>query len=870
MNAESTIRNMLFFTTVKNGLFDYSTPLKTSITNFTENISNTEVSASLFEYLFYNIIKKKINEGYINNETVFISEQFLSSINSKKIFFEANAIHKKNIFIFIQNKTTQKWNVIIFFNLEDQLKKCMLDKENHSIIAKIISSSNKNDEDDYILNTTMDKLENTFDFKSPEDIQFEVDTINISDQPNSSIFLLNFIEGLIMEKNENFSKYIQKLYDEGSKMDANSKNYLNSFNKMNDVFNDLQNKYQTELKNYLEKTKNENIENGIENVDNFVNLNINNETNVMKDDIDLIQIEQDDDIEDDIDSEEEEALKIMEKENEEAKRQMREQEKKLRQKLYKQKMRLKNLNMCKDFGIIKEEENESSSEKSFEIYNKNDKEKSVKDEIAFLKKSINNLRKLTDELSQKNISENESSKKEKEKNIENDTKEKNNNNEKSSENNIKEKNNNNDKHFENNVEEKNCSNENHIETNNIEKNINNEKNIINGNSTNENNNTNLQQKKYNNNINTKTKKNKKQKLSISVLKNFEEAIQELEKETLAQPQIEPKNENSKTTNNKINKTNNNKNSNTNIKKQLDNGNPKINVNKSNELKKAKTYRKSSKMGYSLTIDYIVKTTQKNISVEKKNNKISNFNNEKNVTSLTKKKSNPNLNNNQKNFQHLNKSSSFKSAISLNNSNTNKKEKTKKNNKTKKNKEINKKVNKSPVTDNKNLNKKKSIYNINDEFNKKNSLSSRDSTNTQKTNKTEDLILIEKEKEIKLEHNISNDIEVDNEQNYNESFNPFKSQKINEIKKENNKILFPKNNNNDIKEKKENENGQTKTRRSLVFRRQDRNKKTKLKMPPCKNNNYMPFNELDDLYEGYDNNICGWCVGEESSSGCCIY
>ena len=100
MNAESTIRNMLFFTTVKNGLFDYSTPLKTNITNFTENISNTEVSASLFEYLFYNIIKKKINEGYINNETVFISEQFLSSINSKKIFFEANAIHKK-IFLFL-------------------------------------------------------------------------------------------------------------------------------------------------------------------------------------------------------------------------------------------------------------------------------------------------------------------------------------------------------------------------------------------------------------------------------------------------------------------------------------------------------------------------------------------------------------------------------------------------------------------------------------------------------------------------------------------------------------------------------------------------------------------------------------------------
>ena len=820
MNAESTIRNMLFFPTVKNGLFDYSTPLKTNIKNFTENINNTEISPPLFEYLFYNIIKKKINEGYVNDETVFISERFLSSINCKKIFIKANAIHKKNILIFIQNKTTQKWNVIIFFDLENQLKKCMLDKENQSIIVKIISSSSENDEDDYILNSTMDKLENTFDFKSPDDIQFEVDSINICDQQNTSIFLLNFIEGLIIENNENFSKYIQKLYDEGSKMDTNSKNYLNSFNKMNDVFIDLQNKYQTELKNYLEKkekTKNENMENGLENVDNFVNLDINKETNEMKDEIDLIQIEQDDDIEDDVDSEEEEALKIMEQENEDAKNQMKDQEKKLRQKLYKQKMRLANLNICKEFGVIKEEENESSSEKSFEIFNKNDREKNIKDEIEFLKRSITNLRKFTDELNQQNISQNEINEKEIEKN----------------------------------------------ENNNNEKNNNKEEDNINGNTINENdNNINSSQKKSNN-IDKINKNIKKKKLIVSALKNLEEAIQELEKEITAQPKKESKNENLKNINNNKNNTTNTKNINNNTnKKQIDNGNPKIDSNKFNELKKANTLPKQSKI---LTIDN-TKIGQKNDALEKKinntKNKISNTNNEKNITDSPNKKSDHSLDSN--------KSGSFKGDISPNNSNNNKKEKPKKNNKAKKNQDSAKKRNKSPIENN------YSNKNSNDtnELKKKNSShSSRDSTNTQKTNKTEELFSTEnnqKEKEIKLEHNISNDSEVDNEHNYTESLNEFRSQKINEIKKENNKILFPKKNNNDyITERRESE--KSRTRKSLLSRRQDKNGKTKLKMPPSKNRNYLPFNEnFCDVIEGDDNNICGWCIGEESNSGCFIF
>ena len=141
--------------------------------------------------------------------------------------------------------------------MEQQIKNCFDDTKKQPIVAKIISSNTNSDEDDYIVNSTMDKLENTFDFKSPYDIQFEVDSINISDQPNTCIFLLNFIEGLIVQDDENIDLYIQKLYDEGSNsLDINSRNYFNSFNKINEQFENIYIKYQNELNEYCKKNKN--------------------------------------------------------------------------------------------------------------------------------------------------------------------------------------------------------------------------------------------------------------------------------------------------------------------------------------------------------------------------------------------------------------------------------------------------------------------------------------------------------------------------------------------------------------------------------------------------------------------------------------
>ena len=401
MDIESALSSIIFFPTIKNGSFDYSTPMKSSITKF--DIDKTyEPSQSLFEYLCYKIVKKKLLEGKINSETVLITEKFLSLFNCKKIFIKTNAIHKKHIIIFLQNKLTSKWNLIIFLNLEEQLKNCFDEKNKQPIIAKIISSNTNSDEDDYILNSTMDKLENTFNFKSPDDIQFEVDSINISDQPNTCIFLLNFIERLIVQDDENINLYIKKLYDEGSNNeDPNSREYFNSFSIINEEYENIYKRYQSELNEYFKKNKKniisfdaEKIMNGnneIFNIESNNEVKQNNETlnqengtsentqgvvngmdkknlkkNKIKDDIDMIQIEQDDDLDSE---EEEEALKIMERENQEAKSQMREQERKLRQRIYKQKLRLKNINMYKEFGVIKEEENESESE-SIDIFNK--------------------------------------------------------------------------------------------------------------------------------------------------------------------------------------------------------------------------------------------------------------------------------------------------------------------------------------------------------------------------------------------------------------------------------------------------------------------------------------------------------------------
>ena len=79
----------------------------------------------------------------------------------------------------------------------------------------------------------MDDLENIFDFKIPDDINFEVDSINISEYINTSIFLFNFINGLISKNDTNLNSYVKELFNEKMISSINDKNYKNDDIKKN-------------------------------------------------------------------------------------------------------------------------------------------------------------------------------------------------------------------------------------------------------------------------------------------------------------------------------------------------------------------------------------------------------------------------------------------------------------------------------------------------------------------------------------------------------------------------------------------------------------------------------------------------------------
>ena len=363
IDIESSLKNLLFFQSVKDGIFDYSTPLKSSISNFNSD-KTKEPSQSLFEYICYKEIKKIISEkNKIDNGTLIITEQFLISRNSKEIIKKNNTNHKKNIIICIQNIQTLKWNLIVFLNIEEQIKSYFDKNKKNLLKAKILSSNTNSEEDDYILNDTMDKVENTFDFKIPEDIQFEVDSFNINDQPNTAIFIINFIKQIIIQEESKISEFIQKLYEEGSNnINSENKIFFNSFNNISEEMKNIYETYNNELNEYLKNNKK--------------NINTLEENEKLNDDLD-----------DDLNSdEEEEALKIMERENEEAKHLMRQKERKLRQKLYKQKLREKDMIMYKEFGVIKEEDNESESE-SIDFFGKM---KGKEEELIKFKENNNN------------------------------------------------------------------------------------------------------------------------------------------------------------------------------------------------------------------------------------------------------------------------------------------------------------------------------------------------------------------------------------------------------------------------------------------------------------------------------------------------
>ena len=363
MNIESKIAHMLFFASVKNGFFDYSTSIKFSLIKFNENKS-IELSPSLLEYLCYKIVKNHfLHENFINTDIVLITEKFLSLVNNKNIFKLTN---KKYIIILIQDEKKQKWNLIMFPNLQEQINNCFNLKNKKKIVAYIISSNLNEENENYILNKTFDKFEKIFDFKLP-DVNFEVNLVNINNQKNTSLFLLNFIEGLICQNNDSITLYIKKLFDQDIYKNSNDKNndymnYFNSFNKINNICENILPTYEKELSEYLKKNKDyEKYFNGnnivMKNELSQINEMSNNEANDFGKGKNIVFFDNgscDDDF--DLSSEdEEEALRIMEYQSKKSERT------KFIKHYAKDRIKLESENY-KINGIIKEEDNESSSE----------------------------------------------------------------------------------------------------------------------------------------------------------------------------------------------------------------------------------------------------------------------------------------------------------------------------------------------------------------------------------------------------------------------------------------------------------------------------------------------------------------------------
>ena len=316
---KDSLKKTLLFTTIKDNSFNYSCPIKTSLNNFCKN-PRGEASPFLFEYLCYKIYQKNAEKIQNNEGVAVVSENYLLSQNCKTNLIQTNSIKKNFIFIPIRNNETHKWNAIIFVQLEKQILKYMNQIKDEPIIAKIISSNVNSEDDDYILNATMDRIERIFNFISPEDIQFEVDSINISDQPNTTVFLINFIEGLLLQENNNqIMEYIMKLYDESSNSNAiGSENYFCSFNQENEIFKNLAINYNQEMEEYLKTQSEKGITNDLENIEN-----------------------------------EEEAINLIDKENEEIRKHMEEQE---------MLFNTNNGNKNNYLGLIQEVENESDDE----------------------------------------------------------------------------------------------------------------------------------------------------------------------------------------------------------------------------------------------------------------------------------------------------------------------------------------------------------------------------------------------------------------------------------------------------------------------------------------------------------------------------
>ena len=246
MDIESLIDKVLKFSSIKNGSFNYSIPIKSDLIKFIEE--NSESSPLLFEYILYKIIKCKLKNGIaINFNLIIISEDFLN-INFKNKHYVNLAA---DLFLVpFKDNSINKWGLLLLPN-----------QDNKDIIVKMIvynkSQSNKSE---LIFKNIASRLNNYS--KKIDKCKFDI--IDINGVSNTSKFILNFINELLDKDRDKTNLFLKKIFnrddnnnneDKGQKV-YKSEDIIGKLSYNNELFNNLMNNYNNEYNDYLKNKNN--------------------------------------------------------------------------------------------------------------------------------------------------------------------------------------------------------------------------------------------------------------------------------------------------------------------------------------------------------------------------------------------------------------------------------------------------------------------------------------------------------------------------------------------------------------------------------------------------------------------------------------
>ena len=248
------IEKILFLSSIKNGIFDYSILDKSILDKFCKE--NNESSPLLLEYIIYKIINYKLqNNITINPNIIIVSEEYIKN-NEKIIDTQNNESLPQKIFLVPYfDESSNNWWLIILYDLFNESK-----ETNVKIISAEKNNNNINKED--IINNIIKKMNTNLENSEKKNI---IESFNINKTINSSKFLINFINNLIEEKDNNMDDYITNVFN---KNQEEENNIIDTLCANNDLFKNLIEDYEIELNglssNNEKKETNKNIQTNAE------------------------------------------------------------------------------------------------------------------------------------------------------------------------------------------------------------------------------------------------------------------------------------------------------------------------------------------------------------------------------------------------------------------------------------------------------------------------------------------------------------------------------------------------------------------------------------------------------------------------------